>query len=109
MVHHAVFSKEYLAVPGTPVSRADPSGRPAPDPNTISHHGIIQVINAASGTVLGYISDSSMKRAQLRYQPGTDSALKVSFKTDKTGSGTNLNLVMKVWFELAPVDNFFSP
>ncbi|KAF9786807.1 hypothetical protein BJ322DRAFT_1019393 [Thelephora terrestris] len=80
---------------GTPVSRADPSGRPAPDPNTISHHGIIQVINAASGAVLGYISDSSMKRAQLRYQPGTDSALKVAFKTDKTGSGTNLNLVMK--------------
>jgi hypothetical protein len=47
-VHCAVFSKEYSAVPGTPVSRADPSGRPAPDPNTISHRGIIQVINAAS-------------------------------------------------------------
>jgi hypothetical protein len=95
MLHHAVPSKEFLTVLGTPVRRADPSGRPT-RPNTISHRGVIQVINAANGAVLGYVSNNSMKRAQLRHQPSTDSALIVTFDTDSTGSGTGLSLDMKV-------------
>ncbi|KAF9786805.1 hypothetical protein BJ322DRAFT_1217803 [Thelephora terrestris] len=66
---------------GTPVSRADPSGRPAPDPTRSVTMG----------------SSSSMWRSQLRYQPVTDSALKVALKIDKPGSGTNLNLTLKAF------------
>jgi len=84
---------------GTPVRREDPSSRPnRPDrtSNTISHRGVIQVINSASGAVLGYLASNSMKKAQLHHQPQRDgSVLTVTFKTDGTGSGTNLDLVMK--------------
>ena len=105
VVHLAILSKEFPIVLGTPVRRADPSGRPT-RPNTISHRGVIQVINAATGAVLGYVSNSSMKRAQLRHQPSTDTALIVTFNTDSTGSGTGLALDMTVCFELVSVSKF---
>jgi len=84
---------------GTPIRREDPSSRPnRPNrpSNTISHRGVIQVINSASGAVIGYLANNSMKKAQVHHQPKRDdSVLVVTFHTDGTGSGTNLNLVMK--------------
>lgn len=75
---------------GTPVRRAGPSSVP----QTISHRGVIQVIDPSNNAVLGYISKNSVKRAQLRQEPGIDNALIVTFNTDSTGSGNNLNLAM---------------
>jgi hypothetical protein len=105
MVHRAFSSKEFPITLGTPVRRADPSTVPA----TLSHHGVIQVIDTINGTVLGCVSKSSLKRAQLRYQPTIDSALIVTFETDLTGSGTNLNIVMTVCFYLSPNSPILTP
>lgn len=107
-VHSSVFAKESpTTLLGTRVRRADPSVRPAPDPrpNTITHRGVIQVIDGANGTVLGYVSKTSLKRAQLRHRPNIDSALVVTFETDLTGSGTKLNLAMTVRSTLASTSN----
>jgi hypothetical protein len=95
MVHRAVPSKGFPTVLGTSVRRADPSGR-STRPSTISHRGVIQAINAATGAVLGCVFNNSMKRAQLRYQPSTDSSLIVTFDTDSTGSDPGSSLNMKV-------------
>ncbi|KAF9651403.1 hypothetical protein BDM02DRAFT_867254 [Thelephora ganbajun] len=82
---------------GTPVRRTDPSETPEPspepspkpEPKKIHHRGIIQV--KSGNSVLGYVSSDA---AVYSYHYGTiDHAVIVNFETDKTGSGTQLNLV----------------
>jgi len=100
--------RKFQFVLGTPVRRQTPSDVPGPgpnpkptDPNKIRHRGIIRV-KGPEDNVLGYISSHSLI-SLYRFQPDIDDALIVHFDTDKTGSGSKLNLFPEVGFHLASV------
>jgi len=102
-------------VPGTPVRRINPSEtpkpepepEPEPEPKTIVHRGIISVTMAGGGGVLGYVSATTLN-GQYRYSD-ISSALIVTFETDLSGSGTQLNLVPEVGFDFPQWGLRFSP
>ncbi|KAF9646479.1 hypothetical protein BDM02DRAFT_3188819 [Thelephora ganbajun] len=85
---------------GTPVRRIGPSGTPEPDPEpepkpkpepkTIHHRGI-QIKRSSDNSVLGYVSSSTSAGAYL--YSNINRALVVTFETDQTGSGTQLDLI----------------
>jgi len=77
---------------GSPVRRTNPSATP-PQPGNVIHRGTIRVKNRDDGTVLGYVSSSTLKTGQYRYEPDISQALIVRFETDGTGSGTQLCVV----------------
>jgi len=78
---------------GTPARRSAPSS--VPPPVKITHAGIVEVHNAANGDLLGYISKNLVNGgAQLGYDPSVANALLVSFQTDSTGSGTDIDISM---------------
>jgi len=88
--------KEPVMRRGSPVRRHRPSSVPDPKPDPkpkINHSGIIEVRNAANGDLLGYISKNLVNGgAQFGYDPSVVNAVVVSFKTDHTGSGTQLDI-----------------
>lgn len=78
---------------GSPVRRSSPST--VPPPVTITHTGIVEVHNAANGNLLGYISKNlGNGGAQFVYDPSVANALLVSFPTDSSGSGTDIDISM---------------
>jgi len=73
---------------GTPVRRTNPSAVPVP----MTHTGVVQVLDS-SNNVLGYIAkDLGNAGAQYVYNPSITNALAVTFQTDQTGSGTQLDI-----------------
>jgi len=76
---------------GTPARRTVPSS--VPPPVTITHAGIIEVHNAANGNLLGYIGKNLVNGgAQLGIDPSIANALLVSFPTDGTGKGNDIDV-----------------
>jgi hypothetical protein len=65
---------------------------------TIVNRGNILVKKATDGSPLGYVS-TTLSGGQFAYQD-ISHALTVSFTTDSTGSGDQLNLVLEVGFGL---------
>ena len=92
---------------GTPVRRSSPSSVP---PATITYTGVIEVLDS-NNNILGYVSSNLLQGAQAGYDPSLANALVVSFTTDQTGSGTQLDLTATVCFEQswrAPLLNLFN-
>lgn len=79
---------------GTPTRRTDPSAVPQPVSSTTTNTGVIQIRNANTGSVLGYISTTS-SNSIMALQSTSDGALTVSFDADSTGTSTQLNLGME--------------
>jgi len=78
---------------GTPARRSTPSS--VTPPVKVTHAGIIEVHNAANGNLLGYISKNLVNGgAQLGYDPSVANALLVSFQTDGSGKGTDIDISM---------------
>ena len=78
--------------PDQPSSDTEPLTPPAP--RTITHRGMIQVINAGSGQSMGYIS--TRFKDYFSFESGSSTALNVNFDTDSTGAGANLNINIEV-------------
>ena len=96
---------EIIIVLGTPVRRTNPSA--GPPPKTITHRGVIEVINASNDAVLGYVSKDPLgaEDGALFIELDASNGLVVTFETDQTGSGTALNLAMEVRFYLFPTSS----
>jgi hypothetical protein len=77
---------------GSPVRRQSPSSVPPPVKTT--HAGVVEVHNAADGSLLGYIGKDLLNGAQLGFKPSIADALLISFETDSTGSGTDIDISM---------------
>jgi hypothetical protein len=100
-------SENFSIVLGTPVRRNDPSKapepkpepKPDPEPKRILHRGIIGIRNQADNSV-GYISRSPSSQAQYHYDADASNALVVTFETDLTGSGAQLNILPEVGLNL---------
>jgi len=76
---------------GSPVRRQSPSS--VPPPVIITHTGIVEVHNAANGNLLGYIGKNLVNGgAQLGIDPSVANALIISFPTDSTGSGDDIDI-----------------
>jgi hypothetical protein len=58
--------------------------------------GVIQVVDHGSGSVLGYLSNTASP--SIVYSTFIADALVVTFQTDSTGSGTQLDLSIVVRF-----------
>ena len=81
----------FRTVAGTPVRRTEPSG--VPPPVKITHSGIIEVHNSANGNLLGYIAKNLVNGgAQYGFDPSVANALLVTFQTDQSGSGSQLDI-----------------
>ena len=78
---------------GSPVRRTSPSPSAKP-PVVITHTGVVEVHDASSGAILGYISTDFSYGA--RYTPILANALAVSFQTDGSGSGSKLDISISV-------------
>ena len=64
-----------------------------PDPVKITHTGWIEVHQADGDNLLGYVSKNlGNGGAQFVYSPDGNSALLVSFQTDESGDGTQLDI-----------------
>jgi hypothetical protein len=64
-----------------------------PPPVTITRTGVIEVLNANNNNVLGYVSKNLVNGgAQYGYDPSIANALIVSFTTDQSGSGSDLDI-----------------
>ena len=90
--HRVFLSKSTFTVLGTPVRRTTPSSNPPPV--KITHTGIVEVHNADTDALLGYISTDFSYGA--RYTPVLADALAVSFQTDGSGSGSKLDISISV-------------
>lgn len=95
-----IFNR-FPVVLGTPVRRTNPSAGPAP--KTITHRGVIQVINPANNALFGYVSGGFQQDGTSFIELNASKALIVTFGTDQTGSGTTLNLAMEVCFDLVSI------
>ena len=73
-------------------------------PVTVTHSGVIEVLDS-NGVLLGYISKNMVNGgSQLGYDPSISNALLVSFQTDQSGSGTDLDITMAVCFNLVVME-----
>lgn len=88
---------------GTPVRRTSPSSAP---PVKITHTGIIGVLDP-SNNILGYVSeDLGNGGTQYVYDPSLANALVVTFQTDRSGSGTKLDITAVVSSNTSLVWNY---
>lgn len=86
---------------GTPTRRTGPSALPQSDPDTsppasekTAYTGIIQIRNADTDNVLGYVSAAPLNSI-IALQSTSNGALIVNFEADPTGPSTQLNLGME--------------
>ena len=84
--------KVYLS--GTPVRRHGPSA--APEHGKKHHRGYIAIRSQSDNSILGYVSRHPTDNTQYLVDSNRDNALVVKFKTDSSGSGTQLNLTPEV-------------
>ena len=80
-----------FTVPGTPVRRTDPSSVPD-EPVQVVHTGIIEVLDAESDELLGYVARELSYGVEFAYDPSISNALHITFQTDGTGDGTQLDI-----------------
>ena len=111
LVCAASFNLINVPLSGTPVRRHGPSA--APDHGKKNHRGYIAIRSQSDHSILGYISRDATDLAQYRVDSNRDNALVVKFKTDSSGSGTQLNITPEVGPDSllcrAPVSQFFPP
>lgn len=107
MVHRAAPSKVFLTVLGSPVRRVTASNVP-PTPVTTTNTGVIEVYDSQDN-LMGYVSKNMVDGRQYGYDPSLANALSVTFDTDQTGSGTQLNIRTTVCAQAASFSGFFSP
>ena len=112
-------SKATFIFTGTPVRRTNPSSV-SDDPvqvdpvqvdpvqvdpvqvdpvqvDKVTYTGVIEILNANNGHVIGYISKNlGNGGTQFVYDPSISNALIVSFQTDGTGDGTQLDISILV-------------